>query len=681
MSGVVRVGDKVRFQGAMHTVAGLGGKHVTLLDESLTAVAVLPGLLFSDPTFEVLGGQPTGGRVVEPLAQLDWVDPAEAQRVRDLERHLLEVYLPELAGVVRPEYDPDLPVGTRERAKVRELATLGMTVGLSTLRRWRALHEAEGLVGLVDRRRLRGTSPAGQVDKRVVEVLREVLGQQRELSTGTRGRVIVQAQRLLDERYGAGEIQLPSRATLYRVIAALAKGTYAFDHARTRRTNANRPGGSYTRTQATRPGEVVQFDTTRLDVLALYDDDTVGAVELTIAQDVYTRSILAWRFTPADTKAIDAALLLAQIVTPEYMRPGWRETLQMAHASVPYQRLVSLDDRLKQAAARPVVLPENVVVDRGKVYVSETFTRACRRLGISVQPTRPYTPTDKAIVERTFESINTLFCQHVAGYKGFDVSRRGADVEAQAAWTLAELEDLFAEWVVVGWQHRPHDALWAPGRPETKLSPNEVYAYAIAVTGYVACPLGEQDYVQLLPCQWRKVTREGVRVGNLTYDSAALGPYREQSSGIARHNGKWPIHHDPGNLLVVYLYDHREQATIPLPWIHADTVGEPFADVLARHARATLRSRGHDADEQALAEALRDLLDRLEGPARDRREQRVRGRNAIRVAKAEQTAARLAAEFASPPTLTAVPDADTDAEPGVALGVFDPYIEADEDLL
>jgi hypothetical protein len=98
---------------------------------------------------------------------------------------------------------------------------------LSTLRRWRALHEAEGLVGLVDRRRLRGTSPAGQVDKRVVEVLREVLGQQRELSTGTRGRVIVQAQRLLDERYGAGEIQLPSRATLYRVIAALAKGTYA----------------------------------------------------------------------------------------------------------------------------------------------------------------------------------------------------------------------------------------------------------------------------------------------------------------------------------------------------------------------------------------------------------------------------------------------------------------------
>jgi hypothetical protein len=199
--------------------------------------------------------------------------------------------------------------------------------------------------------------PIGQVDDRVVEALKEVLNQQRDLSTGTRGRVIFKAQQLLDERHGAGVVPLPSRATLYRLIAVLAKGTYAFDHARTRRTNANRPHGSYTRTHATRPGEVVQFDTTRMDVLAFYDDHMVGAVELTIALDICTRSILAWRFTPADTKGVDAALLLAQIVSPEFMRPGWRETLQMAHASVPYQRLVSLDERLTLAAARPVVLP------------------------------------------------------------------------------------------------------------------------------------------------------------------------------------------------------------------------------------------------------------------------------------------------------------------------------------
>ena len=72
----------------------------------------------------------------------------------------------------------------------------------------------------------------------------------------------------------------------------------------------------------------------------------------------------------------------------------------------------------------------------------------------------PRTPTDKAIVESTFGSINTLFCQHVAGYTGSNTTLRGAD--ATGAWTLPELQDLLDEWLIVGWQPRPHDALRDP---------------------------------------------------------------------------------------------------------------------------------------------------------------------------------------------------------------------------
>ena len=70
---------------------------------------------------------------------------------------------------------------------------------------------------------------------------------------------------------------------------------------------------------------------------------------------------------------------------------------------------------MEQAAARPVIVPDTIVIDHGKVFVSDTFMRACDRLGISVQPARQDTPTDKGVVEATFTSINTLFCQHVAG--------------------------------------------------------------------------------------------------------------------------------------------------------------------------------------------------------------------------------------------------------------------------
>ncbi|MFB7552975.1 hypothetical protein [Streptomyces sp. NPDC056154] len=126
-------------------------------------------------------------------------------------------------------------------------------------------------------------------------------------------------------------------------------------------------GRKFTPTMALRPGEQVQIDTTRLDVLALYDDGSLGRPELTIAVDVATRAILAAVLCPAGTQAVDAALLLAEMAVPHPARPTWPDVLRFAHSAVlPGERLMSLDERLHGAAARPVVVPETVVVDRGK---------------------------------------------------------------------------------------------------------------------------------------------------------------------------------------------------------------------------------------------------------------------------------------------------------------------------
>jgi len=121
-----------------------------------------------------------------------------------------------------------------------------------------------------------------------------------------------------------------------------------------------------------------------------------------------------------------------------------------------------------------VITPETIVCDRGAVFLSETFLSACARLGISVQPAHPRTPTDKPVVERTFSSINTLFCQYVAGYTGRDVTRRGVDVEQRGVWPIGDLQDLLDEWVIACWQHRPHDGLRHPDVPRAALSPNEM---------------------------------------------------------------------------------------------------------------------------------------------------------------------------------------------------------------
>ncbi|MGO9164286.1 MAG: integrase, partial [Streptosporangiaceae bacterium] len=86
---------------------------------------------------------------------------------------------------------------------------------------------------------------------------------------------------------------------------------------------------------AAAPGEVVQIDSTPLDVLVLLDDGVPGRVELTGMIDVATRVVPAAVLRPT-TKSVDASVLLARALTPEPARPGWPEALQMAHSVLPY---------------------------------------------------------------------------------------------------------------------------------------------------------------------------------------------------------------------------------------------------------------------------------------------------------------------------------------------------------
>jgi hypothetical protein len=126
---------------------------------------------------------------------------------------------------------------------------------------------------------------------------------------------------------------------------------------------------------ALRPGEDIPIDTNKLDIMCRYADGVIRRAELTIAVDAATRTILAGIIAPT-TKAVDAAAVLARMLVPESMRPGWSESLHHAHSVIPHERLLSIDERFANAAAKPVIIPETVNCDRGRVYLSETFLRA-----------------------------------------------------------------------------------------------------------------------------------------------------------------------------------------------------------------------------------------------------------------------------------------------------------------
>jgi hypothetical protein len=583
---VLRPGDWVHFDGGEHQVVAVVGTSVRLRAPEGTESVVLASYLMASPGFMVVGGAPVPR--VEPFGLLDGLPEEVLAEAREWERHLVEVEtgLPPDAGpgaMPRPEYDPAVcSLLQRERAKAAELG-----VSLRTVEYRRARYVAQGLWGLVDQRATRAWEITGRADARLIAVARQIIDAETHASTGTRGRLIRRVVKAVEDTYGPDVVPLPGKTTFYKLIEALSTGRHTFASAVTRRQTANRPEGVFSPAFAARPGEQVQIDSTPVDVMVLLDTGMPVRADLTIAVDVATRTICGAVLRPVGTKAVDAALLLARMLVPEPMRPGWSTALRMSASRLPHARLLDVDARMELAAAKPVIVPDTIVIDGGKVFVSDTFTRACARLGVSVQNCRPGTPTDKGIVEATFAAINTLFCQHVAAYTGSNTTLRGSDVDA--VWTLPDLQDLLDEWLLCGWQARPHDALRDPYFPRRPVSPNDKYAALVAAAGYLPLTLTGEDYLELLPVAWRAINDYGIRIDYRTYDSPELGPWRRQHSGIAARRGLWEVHHDPYDLSQVFV--RTPDGWVTAPWTHLPMISAPFADFTWRHARKLAAAR------------------------------------------------------------------------------------------
>jgi transposase InsO family protein len=616
---VVEVGAHVVYRRQTWQVAALQGQRVCLLQEDGAEVSLLLGRLFADPGFEVVGARAPDA--VPQWGLFETVPVAAQQRALAWLPHIREVEtgLPHAPDsregqTVRPEYDPERwTLAQRDTAKAKELTALGFTrVTRTTVERMRLAYRKQGLWGLVDKRSMRSSSPAGRADERVVAAVLEALRRQRGRSKGTVKGLRLLAGQILDDAHGPGAVALPSPSSFYRLVNALADpGELPGHPSRT----ATTPARSSSAPVVLRPGEQVQIDTTRLDIMAVLADSSLGRPELTIAVDVATRSILAAVLRAHGTKAVDAALLLAEMAVPHPARPTWPAALRLSRAEVPFQRMLSLDERLEGGAARPVIVPETIVVDRGKIYLSQGFVAACETLGVSVQPAPPRRPQAKAVVERTFGAINGLFCQHVAGHTGSSPQRRGSNAAAEARWTIPQLQDFLDEWIICGWQNRPHDGLRHPALPKTALTPNQMWAALITISGYVPVPLTGADYLELLPVRWQPITARGIRFDYRTYNRDILDPHRGQRSPLTGKDGKWEVHHNPHDARQIWVRLTDGQLH-EIPWIHRDHVHQPFNDQVWRHIQAEVEQRGdRDQHEADLAGALDQLLRRTRSPA------------------------------------------------------------------
>lgn len=612
-----RLWDFIEFRSQPWQIVAQDGAYFSLKNAHsgrITKVAISD--LLRDETY--LPKEPDHLPALSDVRVLETLTPEQAEKASAIHRHIVEVLTglpPDGEEPGRPEYDPSLPMGERLAAKSAELKALGhQPWTVRALQRYISRYRAEGMAGLVDKRAVRGSRIEGDADSRLVELLRAELAKQKDLSTGTRSRVIALAS-LEARKLG---IKVQSRTSMYRLLARLEDDKHPFGLATTRHTQSNRPDHTWGRRLPARPGELVEIDSTTFDVTVRYKDGTTGRPDLTIAIDLSTRTLASAVLVPGDTKSIDAAIVLVKALSPMTHRPGWDESVRLSRSILPAD-LIAPDETIREAsAARPVIVPESLTIDRGKVYTSGVFKEACRRLGISITKASPYSPAVKGHVETAFRVINQGFTQFLTGYTGSGVQMRGRKVEEQAIYPIQAVQDALDYWIVAHYQQSPHSGLRHPAAPNRDITPNEAYAAQATVAPPVQVSLEQSDILGMYPLIWRKVGPAGITFKNLRYDSDLLADIRGHESGrTGAASNRWEVRYNPLNGAVIWLFDHRDGSWIEVPMVLNDMLVGPFSLDIANLA---FKAASERVGQPQLLDIVEEINRMLTGDVRSPKE-------------------------------------------------------------
>ena len=609
-------GSQLAYDGEMCTVAEIG--------DGAVIVRTADGRTRRLRMIDVLRPASEGGKTHVPGGRRDdeeseplmlvWSDAtASAQAAaHDRADHVREVLTGYRSGTrkiaregePRLEYHPQRPLRERQKAKATEL-----DIGLRTLERWVARYRDTGEAGLIDTRTSRTGAALTNFDPRWVDTARIVLDEQDDQAKVQKKIVLARIAARVERVYGRGVVRLPSTASGYRALGELSRGRGTFaGSTKAKRSIANRPPAPYGRLTATRPGEIVLLDTTPLNVFAVAP--VTGkwvCADLTVAIDLYSRCILGMRLTPGSTKSIDVSGVLAEAMQPFDAPTSWDATARWPYHGVPDTVLVDPARTDVARFTRAGILPETIVIDHGRPFLSEHVTTACARLGISIQPARVYQPTDKSPVERFFRTLDALL-QELPGDKGADVSGRGDDPEGEAVYTVPQLEQIIREWIATVYHLRPHESLVDPSLPGVKMSPAQRYDQGLAVAGQLRLPTDRNVLLELLPVVKRQFNHYGVEIHKLRYTGESVAKYRNRARSIHRDTGtEWPFVVNPDDLTRIYFHDPEDHTWHILDWEHKGSFDTPFSlDALEYAKKIAIRQGRPSQVDDVAAQLLED---------------------------------------------------------------------------
>lgn len=584
------------------------------------------------------------------------------------------------------ENDRDL----ERRIQAGEIADA--TVATTTIKVWVRRYQNEGLLGLVDGRKMRKVSGFEVLDPEFRKTILDIVETFDGDPSSVNHKEIIRRARVKMKQNGRVAYAQPARATGEYVSWLFKQRGH---NTRAQRSNAIRGTAGKTHFPALRPGQIIAIDATRADVL-VWDPlhERPYSVEILTAIDVASRCILACRVVPKSADAVDASLLLYDVMRPFHMTVTGTKISHWRWAGVPGSIDLSDVDATFESAPLgpsgtlqgthtiPAVVPEGIRSDRGSIFVSTRFQEVCADLGIEFLPSRGRRPSDNAHAERIHLTYDAFYHQ-LPGYKGNNVAARGRAVEDEPLYTAAELEELLRRWIALEYHQSWHQGLVLPTEPEARLTPIDMYDALLAATGRIDLPLAPNAMYQFLPIRWGTARHDGVEFNNLVYDAHCLDDFRNVRKGQFRDKDRaMPFFYDPHDVSRVWWCDPDTEHVHEIPWRGRHLLDAPMTDAVLEAARKRIRARGgnlalnRESTQHMVLEELTELI-----TARPTSESRAMLSAAARRVEISERDHAEAQHAAAQSTQVLRPIADATADAREDLSTTDEWPDLDEGAL
>ncbi|GAB5426526.1 MAG: hypothetical protein Crog4KO_36730 [Crocinitomicaceae bacterium] len=380
------------------------------------------------------------------------------------------------------------------------------------------------------------------------------------------------------------KLEIPDTSSIRRRLAKPENST-VLKRNLSKREQKN-SGEVHTKEKATRPLEVVQLDSTSLPFFVVDEVDgmPLGRPYLTAGQDEATR-MLCW-YMNFGSGGYDESIMLMmqQLILPS---PDYRELYETKNLY-------------------PVCgIPETVVTDQGRDFISKSMKQALTALGIIHDQNPAWRPWLKGIIERYFRTIATKLLKGNPGYTGTNPQMLGDyDPLKDAVVSYKAFMQIFHIFVVDIYPYTDHRGI----DPIAKPKPIDVWNRKVEEYPPFMGNSARDVRMALRPIDERTIQRQGIEWEYDFYKGEGFLELFERYKGE-----KIIFKYDPENKNVIFVpYDKA-----PGGWIRWYSQRPEYTEGLSLHKhrliKESLRATDDEVNPYYLAErkgVINEIIER-----------------------------------------------------------------------